>query len=154
MAAPYTDQLVFPEIVLLDLPESAHRRFPGWTGPVLVISVENQGVCAWGVPLGNDNPEILVGGEIQDRAGWVRGTKRYCRDRRYDWRPVLDERTACAVQALALNDDKEIWNLKNGSCGLVFSRAGLPHSSPSSCNSHPRGRPEPAWRSPRRRGRT
>ncbi|KHD73632.1 hypothetical protein [Actinoplanes utahensis] len=80
MAAPYTDQIIFPERVLIDRPELANRRFPGWAGSVLVISVENQGVCAWGVPLGNDNPEILIGGEIQHRAGWVRGTERYCYD--------------------------------------------------------------------------
>ncbi|WP_143133814.1 hypothetical protein [Actinoplanes philippinensis] len=80
IAVPYTDQVVFPETVMIDLPESVDRRFPGWAGPVLVLSVENQGVCAWGVPLGGENPEILVGGDIKNAGGWTRGTTRYCRD--------------------------------------------------------------------------
>ncbi|MEU8657821.1 hypothetical protein [Actinoplanes philippinensis] len=80
IAVPYTDQVVFPETVMIDLPESVDRRFPGWAGPVLVLSVENQGVCAWGVPLGGENPEVLVGGDIKNAGGWARGTTRYCRD--------------------------------------------------------------------------
>jgi hypothetical protein len=80
IGAAYTDQVVFPDRVLIDGQEPADRRFPGWAGPVLVISVENQGVCAWGVPLGDENPEVLVGGEIQSRGGPVRGTTRYCSD--------------------------------------------------------------------------
>ncbi|MBG0568707.1 hypothetical protein [Actinoplanes aureus] len=78
IAKPYTDQVIFPERVLIDRPESADRRFPGWPGAVLVIAVENQGVCAWGVPLdGADSPVVLVGGEIWQRTGWVRGTTEY-----------------------------------------------------------------------------
>lgn len=55
----------------MDSPASAlpgrGRRFPGWPGPVLVMSVENQGVCSWGVPLdGADDPVVLVGGELLD----------------------------------------------------------------------------------------
>jgi hypothetical protein len=80
IAVPYTDQVIFPDRVLIDLPESPNRRFPGWAGPVLVISVENQGVCAWGVPLGDENPEVLIGGELPSRGGSVRGTMRYCSD--------------------------------------------------------------------------
>jgi hypothetical protein len=98
LAIPYTDQVIFPDRVLIDRPESADRWFPGWAGPVLVISVENQGVCAWGVPLGVENPEVLVGGEIQSRGGSVRGTMRYCSDvaafvaaRRWDASCLLQE---------------------------------------------------------------
>jgi hypothetical protein len=56
IAMAYTDQVIFPDMVVIDLPEASNRRFPGWVGPVLVISVENQGVCAWGVPPGFENP--------------------------------------------------------------------------------------------------
>src|SRR5262249_8474142 len=42
------------------------RQFPGWPGDVLVLSVENQGVCSWGVPLGGDLCEVLVGGSLLD----------------------------------------------------------------------------------------
>lgn len=59
------DQVVFPRHVVVDRPEDPERRFPGWPGPVLVISVENQGVCAWGVPLGDPDPPVLVGGAIE-----------------------------------------------------------------------------------------
>jgi len=42
------------------------RRFPGWPGPVLVLSDENQGVCSWGVPLGGSSHPVLVGGDLLD----------------------------------------------------------------------------------------
>jgi hypothetical protein len=80
IATAYTDQVIFPDNVVIDLPEADNRRFPGWPGPVLVICVENQGVCAWGVPLGHQNPAVLVGGDIYDRTGWIRGTTAYCSD--------------------------------------------------------------------------
>lgn len=78
IAQPYSDQVFFPERVLIDGPDSTDRRFPGWPGRVLVIAAENQGVCAWGAPLdGADDPVVLVGGEIRQRTGWVRGTTQY-----------------------------------------------------------------------------
>src|SRR5690242_11521084 len=74
IADAYTDQIIFPDRVQVDLPEASNRRFPGWATAVLVISVENQGVCAWGVPLGEENPPVLVGGDICTPSGPVRGT--------------------------------------------------------------------------------
>lgn len=59
IAAVYEEQVVFPGTVVVD-----DQRFPDWPEPVLLISVENQGVCAWGVPLGRPDPPVVVGGEF------------------------------------------------------------------------------------------
>jgi hypothetical protein len=66
-AEPYGDQVVFPDQTRIDEVGDPGRLFPGWPGPVLVLSVENQGVCAWGV---------LVGGEL---VGSGEATVRYAR---------------------------------------------------------------------------
>ena len=42
-------------------------------------------------------------------------------------RPFTNAQRAL-LQALVANDDQELWNPRNGSCGLVFKEAGLPHS--------------------------
>ncbi|GLZ01016.1 hypothetical protein Acsp02_82680 [Actinoplanes sp. NBRC 103695] len=76
----YGDQVLFPEQALIEVPEADTRRFPGWDGPVLVISIENQGVCAWGVPLDQANPAVLVGGDVVLRTGCPRGTTVYSPD--------------------------------------------------------------------------
>lgn len=75
-AEPYDDQVVFPAQVHIDAVGDPGRLFPGWQGPVLVLSVENQGVCAWGVPLGPEDPPVLVGGEL---LGSGRRTVQYAR---------------------------------------------------------------------------
>jgi len=69
IATAFSDQPVYPERIMMDGPASTRpglgRWFPGWPGPVLVLSVENQGMCAWGVPLGGDDHcPVLVGGEL------------------------------------------------------------------------------------------
>jgi hypothetical protein len=69
LAGAYTDRPVFPESVVIDRPEDPDRSFPGWPAPVLVISYENQAVCAWGVPLDDPASPVLVG-------GWVDNTER------------------------------------------------------------------------------
>jgi hypothetical protein len=70
IAGVFTDNLVYPERIVVDGPASVGpglgRRFPGWPGPVLVLSDENQGVCSWGVPLDGDRSPVLVGGELLD----------------------------------------------------------------------------------------
>ena len=52
IATAFRDQPVYPERIVVDGPASTRpglgRRFPGWPGPVLVLSVEIHGVCAWG----------------------------------------------------------------------------------------------------------
>jgi hypothetical protein len=66
LAEAYDDQVVYPDRIVVDRPEEPDRCFPGWLGEVLVIAYENQGVCAWGVPLGHPEPSVLVGGELSD----------------------------------------------------------------------------------------
>lgn len=65
IARAYDDQVVFPDRILVDEVGSPDRLFPGTPQPVLVIAVENQGVCAWGVPLETPDPVVLVGGDLQ-----------------------------------------------------------------------------------------
>lgn len=71
IASAFSGQPVYPEHVVVDGPGSAafglERSFPGWPGPVLVLSYENQGVCSWGVPVdGGDHCPVLVGGDLLD----------------------------------------------------------------------------------------
>ncbi|SNY38080.1 hypothetical protein [Paractinoplanes atraurantiacus] len=80
LAEPYGDQIVFPGRVETDTPDDHDRRFPGWPGSVVTISVENQGVCAWGVPMDVAEPPVIVGGGIKTSAGSVRDTTGQC-----DW---------------------------------------------------------------------
>jgi hypothetical protein len=77
LAAVYGDQVVYPERLMVDRPDDDQRLFPGWPTPVLVISIENQGVCAWGVPLGDPDPPVLVGGDLLDEVGWSARTTEY-----------------------------------------------------------------------------
>ena len=71
IARPFGDQIIYPQRIVVDCPAGSSpappgfsRRFPGWPGPVLVLSDENQGVCSWGVPSGGG--EVVVGGDLLD----------------------------------------------------------------------------------------
>jgi hypothetical protein len=67
LALTYTDQVVYPRHIVIDPPGAPDRRFPAWPTPVLLLAIENQGVCAWGLPLdGDDNPPVIVSGERSD----------------------------------------------------------------------------------------
>jgi hypothetical protein len=73
IARTFGDQLVFPQRIVTDSPAGSSpappgfsRRFPGWPGPVLVLSDENQGVCSWGVPSGGGGEVVVVGGDLLD----------------------------------------------------------------------------------------
>jgi hypothetical protein len=77
LAEVYSDEPVFPRRIAIDRPDRDGRLFPGWPTPVLLISVENQGVCAWGVPLGVDDPPVIVGGEVAIGDAWTDGTVEY-----------------------------------------------------------------------------
>jgi hypothetical protein len=73
IAVAFGDLVVYPQRTLVDSAEEpsltcppSARRFPGWPGPVLVLSDENQGVCSWGVPLGDDSDLVVVGGDLLD----------------------------------------------------------------------------------------
>jgi transposase InsO family protein len=45
----------------------------------------------------------------------------------YTERSPLTDMQRALLRALAANDDWELWNPRNGSCGLVFRQVGLPH---------------------------
>lgn len=71
IAETFGDQPVYPRRVVVDSPAEpslkwpgSSRRFPGWPGPVLVLSDENQGVCSWGVPLDGNSGQVVVGGDL------------------------------------------------------------------------------------------
>jgi hypothetical protein len=73
IAETFGDQLVYPQRIVVDSPAGpslrwpgSSRRFPGWPGPVLVLSDENQGVCSWGVPLDGSSGQVVVGGDLLD----------------------------------------------------------------------------------------
>jgi len=60
--APYGDQVVFPHRLLIEDLGEPEGWFSGASWPVLVLLIENQGVCAWGVPLSSDDdPPVLFG---------------------------------------------------------------------------------------------
>jgi len=61
--AVYSDTIVFPEQILIHHPTDPDSYFPNYPHPVLVLMFENQGVVAWGVPLGVARPPVLVGSD-------------------------------------------------------------------------------------------
>ncbi len=80
IAAVYGDGVVFPGRIVVDHPDDPERRFPGWPTSVLVISIENQGVCAWGAPIDEADPAIVVGGDLVDGSDRSSRTVRYACD--------------------------------------------------------------------------
>ncbi len=89
LALAYNDHAVYPRRTVVDRPGTADRHFPGWATPVLVLAVENQGVCAWGVPLdGDDNPPVVVGGDVgggtDTTVRYAADVRAYVRSRRWD----------------------------------------------------------------------
>jgi hypothetical protein len=115
LAATYDDQVVYPRRIDVERPGLTDGNFPSWLTPVLVIAVENQGVCAWGVPLdGDDDPPVLVGGELGD--GTVRTVpyadhvEAYINARRWD-RACLASGMVLQAQAEVL-DDKSLAYLR------------------------------------------
>lgn len=70
IARVFRDQPVYPQRIVADSPAGPRLRgrilgagFPGWPGPVLVLSDENQGGCSWGVPAGGSE-QVVVGGDL------------------------------------------------------------------------------------------
>jgi len=75
IALTYGDQVVFPTTVQIDEVASPRRLFPGWREDVLVISIENQDVCAWGISLGGQRVgAVVVGGDRTRLTFWC-GTR-------------------------------------------------------------------------------
>src|SRR4051794_13230974 len=108
-AAVFSDQPVFPDKIVVDRPDDAERRFPGYPSPVLLLSDENQGVCSWGVPIGQDRLPVLVGGDISDEPSST--TIEYASDiaafvaaRRWD-HACLGQTPLIQAQANAIDDD-------------------------------------------------
>ncbi len=109
IARTFGDQPVYPQRIIVDHPDGASgaprgsaRRFPGWPGPVLVLSDENQGVCSWGVPAG-ESGEVVVGGDLLDAGcatvAYAASVADFIAARRWDHRclntgPVLQAQAA------------------------------------------------------------
>lgn len=92
IARAFGDRPIYPERVLIDGPDhpslsgpqGPERRFPGWPGPVLVLSDENQGVCSWGVPL--DGDQVLVGGAAAGgTSAYAASVEEFIAARRWDY---------------------------------------------------------------------
>ena len=92
IARAFGDRPIYPERVLIDGPDHPslpgpqrpERRFPGWPGPVLVLSDENQGVCSWGVPL--DGHQVLVGGAAtRGTSAYAASVEEFIAARRWDY---------------------------------------------------------------------
>ncbi|GIF63618.1 hypothetical protein Ais01nite_16530 [Asanoa ishikariensis] len=103
LATTYDDQVVFPRHVVIDLHEDPDRRFPEWPTPVLVIAVENQGVCSWGVPL--DDPALpVVVGDSGGTIVYTPDVASYLAARRWD-RRCVHRGPLLQAQAAELDDD-------------------------------------------------
>jgi hypothetical protein len=114
IARTFMDRPVYPQRIVVDYPAGpspappgSSRRFPGWPGPVLVLSDENQGVCSWGVPPGGGD-EVLVGGNLLDAGRatvvYAASVADFIAARRWDHRclntgPVLQAQAAELDQA-------------------------------------------------------
>ena len=92
IARAFGDRPIYPGRVLIDSPDhpsragpqGPERRFPGWPGPVLVLSDENQGVCSWGVPL--DGHQVLVGGAgAGGTSAYAASVEEFIAARRWDY---------------------------------------------------------------------
>lgn len=107
IAKTFGDSPVYPERVVVDSPASRSRRFPGWPGPVLVLSDENQGVCSWGVPLDGSGHQVLVGGDLLDTGhatvAYTASVEDFIAARRWDYQcfrpPLLMAQAAGLDQA-------------------------------------------------------
>jgi hypothetical protein len=66
LAEVFDEEFVYPARTVVSGPDDDEELFPGCAVPVLVISIENQGICVWGVPLEPEaaDPPVLVGGEL------------------------------------------------------------------------------------------
>jgi hypothetical protein len=135
IARTFGDQLVYPQRIVVDRPAGPSpaspgfsRRFPGWPGPVLVLSDENQGVCSWGVPSGGAG-EVVVGGDLLD-AGcatvvYAASVADFIAARRWDHR-CLD--TAPVLQAQAAELDQVSLGYLQARLAPAVATAGWPGS--------------------------
>lgn len=122
LALTYTDQVVYPRLTVIDRPGAPERHFPTAPTPVLLLAIENQGVCAWGVPLdGHDNPPVIVSGELSDGSDttieYAADVEAYVAARRWDAQCLS---SAVVLQAQAKPVDPTT---------LAYLRAGYEQSS-------------------------
>lgn len=99
IAEVYGDNVVFPEQVVID-------QFPGWPSNVLVLAHENQGVCSWGLSLGDvSEGVVVVAGDLAggaDSVAYCDDLETYVAARRWDdhcLRPPLLQAQAAPVDA-------------------------------------------------------
>jgi hypothetical protein len=116
IAATYGDQPVYPQRIVVDNPAepsltwpSPARRFPGWPGPVLVLSYENQGLCSWGVPLSDGSGQVLAGGDLADvgkaTMQYAASVEDFIAARRWDQRCYSSPPPFLQAQAAPLDGD-------------------------------------------------
>ena len=135
IARTFGDQPVYPQRIVVDRPAGSSpapprfsRRFPGWPGPVLVLSDENQGVCSWGVPSGGDG-EVVVGGDLLD-AGcatvvYTASAADFITARRWDHRCLT---TGPVLQAQAAELDQASLGYLQARLAPAVATAGWPGS--------------------------
>jgi hypothetical protein len=134
IARTFGDQIVYPQRIVVDCPAGSSpappgfsRRFPGWPGPVLVLSDENQGVCSWGVPSGGG--EVVVGGDLLDpgcaTVAYAASVADFIAARRWDHRCL---NTAPVLQAQAGELDQESLGYLRVRLAPAVATAGWPGS--------------------------
>jgi hypothetical protein len=134
IARTFGDQIIYPQRIVVDCPAGSSpappgfsRRFPGWPGPVLVLSDENQGVCSWGVPSGGG--EVVVGGDLLDAgcatAAYAASVADFIAARRWDHRCL---NTAPVLQAQAGELDQESLGYLRVRLAPAVATAGWPGS--------------------------
>jgi hypothetical protein len=130
----FGDLPVYPQRVLVDGPAEpslswppSSRRFPGWPGPVLVLSDENQGVCSWGVPLGGSGDQVVVGGDLLDAGRatvpHAASVKDFIAARRWDHRCLS---AAVLLQAQAAELDQASLGYLQARLAPAVATAGWP----------------------------
>lgn len=132
IAGTFEDNPVYPGRVVVDNPENPSsggpgRRFPGWTGPVLVLSDENQGVCSWGVPLDGSSDQVLVGGDLLDAGRatvtYVASVADFIAARRWDYRCLY---SGPLLMAQAAELDQASLGYLQARFGQAVTTAGWP----------------------------
>ncbi|MCP3883165.1 MAG: hypothetical protein GY701_32915 [Sulfitobacter sp.] len=131
VAEGYGDDIVFPDQIVVD-------RFPGWPDDVLVLSIENQGVCAWGLSLGTSHEgAVVVAGDLigdDDTVVYCDDLEIYLATRQWDRRclrpPLLQAQAAqidpASVEYLEQHFEQR-WTTRGWPCpeNLRFERDGL-----------------------------
>ncbi len=107
LSGAYTDNAVYLGRLEIDRAASPQRQFPGWPDDVLIVAVENQGVCSWGVSLaGASRGVVVVGGDLAGGSGttpYAPDLATYVRTRKWD-KECLDSAPLLQAQGAALDE--------------------------------------------------